>query len=315
MGNKSKKRQDNIDLGDTADNHRHENESTRQSNDNRGRDRGRDKDWTSAVPNNRHDDETSEGRESPDAQTDLEFDPYLTIVEDLKMKLEASQTATEAALVFYTKHQVEIQKVDTTRQQLNQMMEKCSDYRIVISNLREFEGEKEREVAKRMAAVDEDRKELGVLKEKAARHMQQFAEEKSEFEDMMRTKEAEQVLKLQEEKAKLEREHNKQYAKRVEDLEKATKKSQDDDRKKILDLQTKNDELVKGLEEQRRKLKDAEKRCKDIEKLRSLSETEVEDLSQKLKMAENEFGLRANSTEYLYVSNCSKPRETFFNLI
>jgi chromosome segregation ATPase len=215
------------------------------------------------------------------------------------MKLDASQTATETALVFYNKHQAAIQKVDTTRQQLKQMTEKCSDYRIVINKLREFEGEKERELATEVAAIDEDRKELDFLKEQAARQMQQFVEEKREFEDMKRTKEAEQVLKLQEKKAELEREHNKQYDKRVADLEKVTKKSQDDDKKKITDLQSKNGELVGDLEEQRRRLKDAEKRCKDIEKLRSLSDTEVEDLSQKLKMAVNEFGLCANTNEYL----------------
>jgi len=312
---KSKKRQDRIDLGDTADDYRHNTDSTRQSSGNRGRDRGWNENWTSAISNNRHDDETSEDQESSDAQTNLEFDPYLARVKDLKMKLEASRTAAEDVLVFYTQHQLEIQRVDTTRQQLNSVTETCSDYRIVINNLRQFGAEKEQELANEVAAIEKDGKELDVLKEEVARHKQQLAGEKSEFEDMMRTKEAEQLLKLQEEKAKLESEYNKRYAKRVEDLEKVTKKSQDDDRKQILDLQIKNDELVQGLEEQRRKLKDAEKRCKDIQKLRSLSETEVEDLSQKLKMAENEFGLSANSTEYLHVSNCSKPQETVSNTL
>lgn len=281
----------------------------RRSDSNRERDRGRTEGKTSAIPKNGDDDEISEGQESPDMQTDLGLDPYLDLVKDLKMKLEASWTVTEDALIFYTNHQVEIQKVDTTRQQLNEMTKMCSDYRTTITSLQRIEGEKEQELAKEMAAIEEDRRKLSVLKEEAARREQRLAEEKSEFEDMTRRKEAEQLFNLKEEKAKLESEYKRQYAKRVEDLGKATKKSQDDHRKKNLDLQSKNDELAQSLEEQRRKLKDAEKRCKDIEKLRSLSETEVEDLSQKLKMAENEFGLYANSTEYLYVSNCSKPRE------
>ncbi|RDL35986.1 Uncharacterized protein BP5553_06598 [Venustampulla echinocandica] len=297
MGKKSKKHQDRIDPWDTADDYRHETESTRQSNGNRGRDRGWNEDWTSAIPNNRHDDVTSEGREPSVAQTDFEFDPYLVLVEDLKMKMEASRTVAEDVLVFYTQHQLEIQKVNTTRQRLNEMTKKCSDYSIVISSLQKFEGEKRQELDKEAATIKKDRKELDVLKEEVARHKQQLAEEKREFEDMIRTKEAEQLLKLQEEKAKLATEHNKKYDKRVEELEKATKKSQDDDRKKILDLEIKNDELVQGLEEQRRKLKDTEKRCRDVEKLRSLSETEVEDLSQKLKMAEND------QSEFLKIHN------------
>ncbi|EHK97244.1 hypothetical protein M7I_6974 [Glarea lozoyensis 74030] len=262
------------------------------------RDRGRNRDLTSAIRNDGEDDEISEGQESPDV-TDLEIDQYLAVVEDLRMKLDASQMATETALVFYGKHQAEIQKVDTTREQLKQMTEKCSDYRIVINNLQQFEGEKERELARKKAAIDEDRRKLDSLKEQATKYMQKLEEEKREFENTKITKEAKQVLKLQEKKAELEREHNKRYDERVADLEKAIKKSQDDDKKKITDLQSRNDELVKDVEEQRRRLKDAEKRCKDVEKLRSLSETEVEDLSQKLKMALNEFGLCASTSEYL----------------
>jgi hypothetical protein len=300
MGSKRQKRQDHIDLGD-------ETKSIRQNNGATAR--GRIEDWTSTTPKNGENDESSEGQESSDAQTDLRLDPYLALVKDLRMKLEASQTVTEHALVFYTNHQVEIQKVDTTRQQLHEMTTMCDDYRITITSLQRIEGEKERKLAKEIAAIQEDRRELDVMKEEADRHKQQLVEEKIEFEDIMRRKEAEQLLNLQEEKGKFESEYKRQHAKQVEDLGKATKKSQDDDRKKILDLQNKNKELAQSLEEQRRKLKDAEKRCKDTEKLRSLSETEVEDLSQRLKMAENEFGLNANSTEYLHVSKYSNPQE------
>ena len=104
MGNKNRKRQNNIDLGDTADDYYYESEFTRQSSDNRERDKSRNKDKTFAVFNNRHDNETSKGRKSLDAQTNLEFDPYFTIVEDLKKKLEASRTATEDAFIFYIKY-------------------------------------------------------------------------------------------------------------------------------------------------------------------------------------------------------------------
>ncbi|EPE32152.1 hypothetical protein GLAREA_07285 [Glarea lozoyensis ATCC 20868] len=297
MGNKSKKRQNHFDLGEAADDYRNGSDFTSQSNAYGERDRGRNRDLTSAIRNDGEDDEISEGQESPDV-TDLEIDQYLAVVEDLRMKLDASQMATETALVFYGKHQAEIQKVDTTREQLKQMTEKCSDYRIVINNLQQFEGEKERELARKKAAIDEDRRKLDSLKEQATKYMQKLEEEKREFENTKITKEAKQVLKLQEKKAELEREHNKRYDERVADLEKAIKKSQDDDKKKITDLQSRNDELVKDVEEQRRRLKDAEKRCKDVEKLRSLSETEVEDLSQKLKMALNEFGLCASTSEY-----------------
>jgi hypothetical protein len=156
------------------------------------------------------------------------------------MKLEASRTVAEDVLVFYTQHQLEIQKVDTTRQQLKEMTKKCDDYKITISILQEFKGEKEQELAKEKAAIERDREELDVLKEEEARHKKQLAKEKSEFEDMMRRKEAEQLLKLQEEKSKLASKYNKQYTKRVEDLGKAMKKSQEDDRKKTFDLQITN---------------------------------------------------------------------------
>lgn len=298
---KPKKRQERIDLQATADHYRHETESTRQNKGNKGRDRGQNEDGTPAIHNNTHNDESSEYSESSDAQTD--FDPYLTSFKDLKMKLEATLAATDDVITFYTPHQVEFRKVDTTRQQLNEATKKCSDYRDVIATLKNLKGEEEQELTKELASVEKDRKELAVLKAEVAIQKQQLAEEKSKFQDMMKTKEADQLLQLQKEKAKLESHSQKQYAKQVEDLKKATKKSQDDDSKKMLDLQSKNNELVKELEEQRRRLKDTEKKSKDIEKLRSLSETEVEDLSQRLKMAENQFGLCTNSAEYLYVSN------------
>src|SRR4051794_15297207 len=132
------------------------------------------------------------------------------------MKLEASRTAAEDVLVFYTQHQLEIQKVDTTRQQLKEMTKKCDDYKIGISMLRTLEAEKEQELAKEKAAIGKERKELDIWKEEEARHKQQLTKEKSEFEDMMRRKKEEQILKLQEEKAKLESEYNNQYTKRVE---------------------------------------------------------------------------------------------------
>lgn len=190
------------------------------------------------------------------------------------------------------------------------MTKRYNNYRIVISSLRNIGGEKEQELAEEEAAIKRDRKELDVLREEVIRNKQQLAKEKSEFKDIIRIKEAQQLLRLQEEKAKLKSEHNKQYTKRIEDLTKATKKSQDNNKKKILDLQNKNNELIYGLEEQRRQLKNTEKRYKDIEKLRSLSKAEAEDLSQRLKIAENKFGLCANSTKYLHVSKYSKPRET-----
>ena len=116
MGNKSKKRKNHFDLGETADDYRHGSDFTRQSNDYGERDRGRNRDLTFAIYNDGQDDEISKGQESPDVQTNLEIDLYLAVIEDLKMKLDASQTATETALVFYNKHQAAIQKVDTTRQ-------------------------------------------------------------------------------------------------------------------------------------------------------------------------------------------------------
>jgi chromosome segregation ATPase len=300
MESKRQKRQDYIDPGDKW-------KSIKQNNDNTGQDRNED--WTPTIPKSGADDEISQGREASDTQTEVELDHYLDLVKDLKMKLEAYRTVTENALVFYTSHQVEIQRVDTTRQQLNDMTTMCSDYRTTITSLQRHERDKEQELAKESAAIEMDRTNLDVMKEEVDRHNQQLAEEKIEFIDMMRRKEAEQLSSLQEEKAKFESEYQKQYAKRVEDLGKATKKIQDDDRQRMLNLQNKNEELAQNLEEQGRKLKDAEKRCKDIEKLKSLSESEVEDLSQRLEIAENEFGLSANSTEYLHVPKYSNPYE------
>jgi hypothetical protein len=183
------------------------------------------------------------------------------------------------------------------------MTKKCNDYKIAISILKKLEEEKEQESAKEKAAIQKDREELDVLKEEEARRQQQLAKEKSEFEDMMRSKEAEQLLKLKDEKVKLASEYNKQYTKQVEDLKKAMKKSQEDDREEIINLKVTNDNVMQDLEEQRCKLKETQKRCKDMETLRDVSESKVEDLTQKLKMAENEFGLSANSTEYLYVTH------------
>ena len=300
---KGKNRRDQVDIWESADIYHDETESVKPSSSNRERDKNRNEGKPSTDLMNGGDDESSDGQESSDEQTDLGLDPYVTFIEDLKMKLDASQRATEAALVFYTNHQVEIRKVDTTRQQLIEATKLCEDYRIAITTLQRLDGDKEQTVAKKMAAIEEDRRELDVLKEDAAKHKQRLAEEKIAFEEMTRKKEAEQLLKLKEEKAKLETVYKNQFAKRVEELGKATQKSQDDQRKKISDLQSKNDELAQSLEELKRKLKDKEKSCRDIEKLRSLSENEVDELTRKLKMAENEFGLYSNSTEYFHVPN------------
>src|SRR3954454_6508135 len=99
------------------------------------------------------------------------------------------------------------------------MTKKCDEYKIVISRLRELEGENEQKLAKERAAIEKDKKELVVLKDEEARRVQQLAKEKSEFEDTMRRKEEEQLLKLEEENAKLASEYNKQYTKREEDLQ------------------------------------------------------------------------------------------------
>jgi hypothetical protein len=109
MGNKSKRRQYRFDPGDSADEYHHDAESTRK------RDRGWKEAWASAIPNNTHDDEANEDQEPSVAQSDSEFDPYFACIEDLKIKLEASRTVAEDVLIFYTQHQLEIQKVDTTR--------------------------------------------------------------------------------------------------------------------------------------------------------------------------------------------------------
>lgn len=316
MGNKTKKQQNYFDLGEATDDSHNEPESMKRNVSKRERNRGRNEDKNSVTPQNGDDGEISEDQELSKEQSDSGLDPYIARVEDLKMKLEACRTVAEDSLAFYTNHQVEIQRVDTTRQQLKDMTEKCNDYRNMITGIRRLEGEAEQALAIEKAGMKKDRKklddskeELDDLKEEAARYVQQLAEERSAFEVMTRRKAEEQLVNLQEEKAKLEIDNKKQLAKRVEDLEKGTKKSQDDDKKKISDLQKKNDMLEERLKEQGQKLTEAAKSYKDCERLKSLSETENEGLTQQLEKAKNKFGLIANTTEYLHVSTCSKTRE------
>lgn len=114
----------------------------------------------------------------------------------------------------------------------------------------------------------------------------------------MRASEAEQKVKLHEQSTKLEKEQDEKYKKRVALLEKQTKLRQDGDGKRIAELETKNDELLRKLDEQNSKLKQAEGKCKDTEKLKIVYEMEAEKVKEELKMAENEFKLDTGTTEF-----------------
>lgn len=96
----------------------------------------------------------------------------------------------------------------------------------------------------------------------------------------------------------LEKQQDELYRARVEKLERETKERQDGDRRKIADLEAKNKELARKLEEQKSKLREAESKCKDTEMLKALYEEKAEKLKEDLKVAENEFKLNAETTEF-----------------
>lgn len=88
------------------------------------------------------------------------------------------------------------------------------------------------------------------------------------------------------------------YRKHLEIHEKETKERQDGYEKKIAELEAENESFLQKLEEQEGKLRQAEARCRDQEKLKALYEKDAEKLSRDLKEAENEFGLNTGTTEF-----------------
>lgn len=224
--------------------------------------------------------------------------PYLEVVAELETHMVASQRSIKNVQRFYKQQKVNIQNADANRQKLEEMEERCKNYKITITMLRDHEKEKDESLTKKIADIEEKEKVLLRAKEEAENYQVELKKDKENFNKKVKASEAAQKVKLHEQRAKLVKEQDEEYKKRVEALKKQTKVQQDDADKRIFELKSKNEELGQKLEEQKSKLKQVESRCKDAEKLKTIYEKEGEKLREDLKMAENEFALETGTTEF-----------------
>ena len=149
-----------------------------------------------------------------------------------------------------------------------------------------------------MADIEEEREALERAKVEAVKYKEELKEEKEKFGRRVKTTEAEQKVKLDEQRRNLEKEQNEKYEQRVTILEKKIKERQDDDGKRIVELEAENNKLSQKLEEQKGKPRQFESKFKDVETLKTVYEERAEKLKEDLQLAENEFGLDTGTTEF-----------------
>lgn len=240
----------------------------------------------------------SEDRTMPEAQTSLDFGPYMGAVEELNQQMIAGQKAMKHVSLLFTKHKRDIGEVSQTREQLREVRMRCRQYKTTIDTLKKLEKEKEQEFEKGMEDVEIQREGLARAKVEAEKHEREMKEKSEKFNKRVRETDAKQKLQLDEQRKNMEKEQENKYRKHLEIHEKGTKERQDGYEKKIAELEAENESFLQNLEEQEGKLRQAEARCRDQEKLKALYEKDAEKLSRDLKEAENEFGLNTGTTEF-----------------
>jgi hypothetical protein len=233
-----------------------------------------------------------------EAQTEVDFDPYLKVVEELKVQLPASQKALKNGQRFYTKQERAIKEVIWTKQQLEEMIVENRRLTTTIDTLESRKKRKDEEYTLKIASLKNESENLEMAKELAKKDQRKLEEEKDDFNKKMRAVEAEHEVKLDKRRTELEKEHNEKYRKREETLEREMQECRDEDKRKITNLEAEMKKLSEELDEQRSKLIRIEGKCKDAEVLKKVYEGKAAELEEKLKKTENEFGLNSESTEY-----------------
>ncbi|KAH6672092.1 hypothetical protein B0J14DRAFT_655966 [Halenospora varia] len=276
MGRNGRKREVAIDWDEIAAGDSHESGSiAHNGNGSRGRmgnGNGR---------GNPQDDRQNAGNvEDKDLQTEPVSDLYLEGLEELESQMVVCQNVMKNFHNIYGKQRRAIQDAVETRQRLGDMTKQCKKLKTTIETLKNFEEEKDKKA-----------------KEQAAEDKQQLEDKKEKFDDRMKLAELEQQAKLSQQKTDLEKTLDEQYRKCVEKLEREMKERQDGDRKRMADLEAKNEELEEKLEDEKSKLRQSEGKCKDTDMLKTFYERETENLREDLKMAENEFDLNVGTTE------------------
>ena len=236
---------------------------------------------------------------TPVRPAEPDFGPYLQAVEEFKTQMIAGQKAMKNVHASFTKQQYQIQDAVGTHQRLVEMTKQCKEYRITVKTLQNEENKRKEELAQEAADIAKEREVLERAKKDAEKYKEEIQEEKEKFGKKVKTIQAEQKVKMVELEKSLEKAVNEKYAQQMKDLEKGVKKGQEDDRNKIAALEAENIKLMQGLEEQKGKVRQIETKVKHVEDLRTYYEEMSEKLKQELKMAENEFGLGAETTDSL----------------
>jgi len=145
MGKNNKKRGGDIDWEAMAGDDGHESGQIGHSNENSrsrgGTDNGNGR---SSPDSDRYNGRNSKDQGMSQAQTEVDFDPYLEVVKELKTHLVGSQKVLKKSYDFYKKQEQEIKEAVQTKQQLEQMTEENKDLRTTISILQNFGKEKDK---------------------------------------------------------------------------------------------------------------------------------------------------------------------------
>ncbi|KAF8847043.1 hypothetical protein BDZ45DRAFT_682127 [Acephala macrosclerotiorum] len=240
-----------------------------------------------------------------DDQSNFNLLPYTSALWQATQAIEAAQKKVENVNDLYIAHAKEIEKVPEVHRRLAKLYDECvyKDRRIkqqknTIVELQLESKDKEADLAKRKAELEEDAEKLRVEKEEQVKKAQKA-------EKSIDIRKAELKHKMQKELADLKEEQDKDYNSRLNELEDTRRTQGDEWKNKLNILEADNKKLLgdlkmreKKIEDLEEQLKKTEDRLEDSEAAKTLYKKQKEDLEARYNEVQNEFGLTTQTTDF-----------------
>lgn len=244
-------------------------------------------------------------RGKADARTSLNLGPYTETAKETIQQLSASCKAIKSLSDAFTKHAQEIEQVSALQQRYSDLQEQCTikDKKIeqqksALSELKEMSQEKEAEFADEKARIMNERNALEDERN-TFKKLQENTNKRLKVEDaLQRSRQEKELVKLKEDQDQL-------FKYRVEKLDQEMREREEQNKKRLTDLETSNKELSEKLREQEMQIKQqieklakAKEDLDDLKIVRNSLRDDTLKLKEKLKKIENEFALTGQTTEF-----------------
>ncbi|CZR66413.1 uncharacterized protein PAC_16314 [Phialocephala subalpina] len=240
-----------------------------------------------------------------DDQSNFNLLPYTSALWRATQAFAAAQKEVENVNDLYIAHAKEIEKVPEVHRRLAKLYDECvyKDRRIkqqknTIAELQLESKDKEADLAKRRAKLEEDAEKLGAEKEEQVKKAQKA-------EKSMDVRKAELKHNMEKELADLKEEQDKNYNSRLNELEDTKRKQGDEWKNKLNILEADNKKLLGDLKLREKQIEDLEgqlkktgDRLEDSEAAKTLYKKQKEDLEARYKEIQNEFGLTTQTTDF-----------------